>query len=107
MARQIARKCTPGIAQHKLCKLCNGGFVTRDRDRYLISEDGRAAIADAKAHPSATINAKKWISMVRCGINAKGHQTRVFNAAIPNKIDAGSLSYEPDMEAFIDALWGV
>lgn len=71
--------------------------------RYEITELGKQARDDAKKNP-ALQNPQPWINRVRAGMSSTGHEIvkRGRGAAIPSP-EAPEMSYEMDLEGFIDA----
>jgi hypothetical protein len=72
------------------------------KQRYRITDLGRDALDNAKQSPHAGQDPGPWIARARAGIDSQGRQTRLDKCAIP-KPTKHPLSYEMDLDAYIDA----
>lgn len=101
LAKQLGVE-TKSVAQ-SLGRLAAAGLVRQTGLGYQITDEGVDELEAAKKHPDLTQEAHAWINLVRAGIDDKGKETQVINAAIPGRISP-EMSYTPQLEELVDAL---
>ena len=99
---EIARKirCSPENVRQVLYRMMTDGQVFRgDRGRYKLTDVGGDQLQGGR---NRGVTAARWISDVRCGIDASGHETRIQRAKTPSVGEIRKPS-TPPLEEWIDA----
>lgn len=95
-------KLPSGRVATRLASLIKRELVCRYRGGYEITEDGRRILRDAVRN-KVLRNPHPWIARVRAGLDTDGHELNLpGRAAIPSP-EPAEMSYEMDIDAFIDA----
>lgn len=72
------------LTDKRLIRLTILGFISFSPDvGYRLTPAGEQHIEEVFDRPTIINNAQKWIALVRQGIDAGGHETKVRRAAIP------------------------
>lgn len=70
---------------------------------YVITDTGREALDNAKQSPFTGADPTAWIARARSGMNSQGDPLNLKGRAVIPKPQKHPLSYEMDMEAYLDA----